>query len=111
MTKDDLYKEKIKQLEAEKAELKAEFKSMKFGLNATIESLNMLIETLKETIGSLQAGLHSKDNAIAEEKADKDKLQNKIRDLGKLVEKKSERSRNPKEYKKKGPTPKERGKT
>lgn len=42
---------------------------------------------------SLQATIHSKDNAIAEEKSDKDKLKNQVRGLNKLVEKKSEQSR------------------
>lgn len=109
MTRDDLYQEKIRQLEAEKAGLLAEFKSATADFNATIASLKMLVETLKATIESLQASVHSKDNAMAEEKSDKEKLENQIRGLGKLVEKKSEQSPISKEAKKKGPAPKERG--
>lgn len=109
MGKGDLYKEKIRQLELEKAELLAGFKSVTAGMNATIASLNMLVETLKATIESLQAALRSKDDAMAEEKSDKDRLENQVRGLNKLVEKKSEQSRIPKSEQKTGPTPKERG--
>lgn len=87
----------------------AEFQSATGDFNATIASLNMLVETLKATTESLQSSVHSKDNAMAEEKSNKEKLENQMRGLSKLVEKKSKQSTIPKEAKKKGPVPKEQG--
>lgn len=108
MTKEDLYLEKIRQLQEELRSVTENFNTTIGRLNSTILSLQGTIDTLTLTNRSLLASVSSKETALKEREEDRGRLEDKVRNLNRMVGNKSERtivSGKPSN----APTPKERG--